>query len=150
MKDKINSNNKKLLDRYLMICKSKGLTEKTIQAFKWDLNLFFRYLGDKNIKDVTHFDCEDFLFYCQEERKNGDQAIARKFTTLNNFFKTIIKKDYVDMKNPFDKLDKPKVRKKMRDHLTDDEMEQIFTYLEENNKLRDLAIISLMLSNIKI
>jgi len=140
----ININNQKLLDRYLLICKSKGLTERTIDAFKTDLRVFFEYIGDRDLKSITHMDCEDFLFHCQLERNNGDQALSRKFATLNNFFKTLIKKEYLVIFNPLDKLDKPKVRKKMRGHLTEDEMKRLFKYLEETNSLRDLCIISLL------
>ena len=139
--------NKRILDRYLMLCKSKGLTEETVKAFKIDLNLFLRFIGDTHLKEIDHMLCEDFIFYCQNERANGDQAIARKFTTLNNFFKTIIKKDYVDIKNPFDKLDKPKTRKKQRDHLTEDEIGRVFNHLEKTKNLRDLAIFSLLFSS---
>ena len=143
----IIKDNQKLLDRYLMLCKSKGLTEETVKAFTIDLNLFLKFIGNIKLEEVNHFLCEDFLFYCQNERNNKDQAISRKFTTLNNFFKTIIKKDYVTMMNPFDKLDKPKVRKKQRDHLNEEEVQKIFQYLESKKDLRNLAIFSLLFSS---
>lgn len=57
----INKHNEKLLNRYLMVCKTKGLTEKSIDAFKVDLTVFLRYLKDKPIEEVSHIDCEDFL-----------------------------------------------------------------------------------------
>ncbi len=89
----INNNNKKLLDRYLMICKNKGLTPNSIKAFSIDLNLFLRFLGNKNLSEVTHIDVEDFMMYCQNERNNSDWALARKYTSLNSFFNTMIKKN---------------------------------------------------------
>lgn len=46
-----------------------------------------------------------------------------------------------------DKLNKVKVRKKQRGHLTDDEMQRVFKYLEETGNLRDLAIFSLLYSS---
>lgn len=142
----MNEENERLLKRYLMICQNRGLTRKTIDGFSVDMKVFLRWLGDKNIKEVTHDDCDNFLFYCQETRNNGDQALARKFTTLNSFFKTMIKKDYLD-KNPMDKLDKVKIRKKQRGHLTDNEMQQVFDYLESINDLRGLALFSLLFSS---
>lgn len=143
----INNNNKKLLDRYLMICKNKGLTPNSIKAFSIDLNLFLRFLGNKNLSEVTHIDVEDFMMYCQNERNNSDWALARKYTSLNSFFNTMIKKEYLDIRNPMDKVDKVKVRKKVREYLTVDEYKQVINYLEKQNDIRGLALFSLMYSS---
>lgn len=141
------NDNQKLVDRYLLLCQAKGLTEETVRSFGIDLKVFLDFIGDKPLSEVDHFTCEDFIMYCQTERDNGDKAIARKFTTLNGFFKTAIKKEYLDIKNPLDKLDKPKVRKTQREHLTKEEIDKIFNYLESTGKIRDLAIFSLLFSS---
>jgi integrase/recombinase XerD len=142
-----DEHNLKLLTKYKMICRNKGLTQKTLDAFECDLKLFIRFIGDKSLKEVTHHDVEDFLFYCQEERKNSDQAINRKFTSLNSFYKTMIKKEYINTINPMDKLDKPKIRKKVKDYLTEEEMDKIFNYLEEQKDFRGLAFFHLAYSS---
>jgi integrase/recombinase XerD len=145
----VNENNLKLLTKYKMVCKNKGLTQETIKAFECDLKLFFRYIGNKSVEEISHHDIEEFLFMCQEERNNSSQAINRKFTTLNSFYKTLIKKEYIseNIRNPMDKLDKPKVRKKVKDYLTEEEINKIFKYLEEKNDLRGLAFFHLAYSS---
>lgn len=125
----------------------KGLTERTIIAFRDDIRLFLRFLGDKELKDTTHIDVEDFLYYCQTERKNQDCTLDRKYTSLNMFYKTLIKKEYLDIKNPMDKIDPIKVRKKVRDYLTEEEYNSVITYLEKTNDLRGQALIYLMYSS---
>ncbi len=139
----INPENKRLLDRYEMICRNKGLSEQTIKAYcKFDIPLFLKFIGDMALKDADDKVCEDFLFYCQLERKNQDQALSRKFTTLNSFYKTMIKRGYLTL-NPFDKLDGIKIKKKVREHLTPSEIKQVFDYLEKEKDQRSLAIFAL-------
>lgn len=143
----IKAENQKLLDRYLMICMNKGLTERTIDAKKTDLELFLRFIGDKHIEDITHIDCDDFLMHCRLDRKNGDWALSRKHSSLSAFFDTLIQKEYINIRNPMNKVDPIKVRHKMKDYLTPEEMDLVFSYLEQKNDLRGLALISLFYSS---
>ncbi len=138
----------RLLRRYELICKNKGLTNESIKAIcKSDLPLFFRFIGEKELEEINHIHVEDFFDYCIHERENGDQAIARKYTTLNSFFRTMIKKEYLSMKNPLDKLDKVKVRKKVRQHLTKEEIEKLMNYIEEQKDYRGAALVALFYSS---
>lgn len=140
--------NKKILARYRMHCRSKGLTKESLKAIvDNDLKLFIDYIGNQSLESVKHTDIQDFLLYCEEERKNGDEAMARKFTSLNMFFKTLINQEVLDIKNPLNKLEKPKVRKKMRGHLTLEEYSQLLTYIDRVNDLRGGALISLFFSS---
>lgn len=135
------SNNYKLLKRYKMTCINKGLTEKSIEAIcDNDLRLFLEFINDKPLEEVDHNDIQDFMLYCSEDRQNGDEALARKFNSLNMFFKTLIKQEALNIKNPMDRLEKPKKRKKQRGYLTFDEYNRILDYLEETNNLRDAAL----------
>ncbi|MFT9495834.1 tyrosine-type recombinase/integrase [Anaerosolibacter sp.] len=144
----MNKDNEKLLKRYELICRNKGLTVESIKAFcKSDLPLFMRFIDDKPLVEVNHIDVEDFFDYCINERSNGDQAISRKFAALNSFFRTMIKKDYLDMKNPLDKLDKIKVRKKVRGHLTEEEVHRLMDYIENKKDYRGAALVALFYSS---
>lgn len=143
---KSNNENILILRRYRANCRNKGLTTESIKAIcDNDLKLFVDYLGDKHLSEVTHLDVQDFLLYCDEERLNQDEALSRKFNSLNMFYKTLIKQEVINIKNPLDKLEKPKVRKKYRDHLSEEEYKQILNYLDNSkglNRIRDAAIIS--------
>ncbi|MCT4620165.1 MAG: site-specific integrase [Marinisporobacter sp.] len=75
-----------------MRCKTKGLTLESIKAIvQNDLRLFLDFVGDKALENVTHLDIQDFLIYCSEDRKNSDETIARKYTSVNMFLNTLIK-----------------------------------------------------------
>jgi integrase/recombinase XerD len=116
-------------------------------AFEDDLRVFCRFLGDRRIEDVTHQDIDSFLEYCRVDRKNGDAALSRKYNTLNKFYDTMILKEYLDMTNPLNKVERIKVRNKVRDHVTLEEYKQIIRYLEEQKDYRGLALFSLFYSS---
>jgi len=144
----VNKDNMKLLKRYRLICKNKGLTPESIKAIcDVDIPLFLRFIGNKHLEEVTHIDIEDFLEYCSENRKNAPITLNRKFSSLNSFFKTMIKKEYLNMRNPMDKLDKIKTRQKVRAYLTKEELRKIFDYIDKHQDLRGGALISLMYSS---
>lgn len=149
MTKKINQNNEKLVKRYLQLCKGKGLTEKTVEGYEFDLNVFLRYIGDKDLVEINHIDIEDFLFYCQDDRKNGADALIRKYNTLNSLYETLIRKDYIDgIKNPMYKVDaiKPSGHK-VKEYLTKDEIHKLFRYLDNIGDLRGLAYFTLTYSS---
>lgn len=105
------------------------------------------FLGDKHIEDVTHQDIDAFLEYCRVDRNNGDAALSRKYNTLNKFYDTMIMKEYLNMTNPLTKVERIKVRGKVRDHVTLGEYKQIIKYLEKQKDYRGLALFSLLFSS---
>lgn len=146
MDQSINTNNAKLIKRYLSL-RGSNITDRTRQAFEWDLNVFLRFLQDKPLENVTHIDIDDFIEYCREDRNNSDAALLRKYNTLNKFYNTMIDKEYIDMVNPLKKVEKIKVRKKLRGHVTLEEYKQIIDYLEAKKDYRGLALFSLLFSS---
>lgn len=59
----------------------------------------------------------------------------------------MIMKEYLDMVNPLNKVERIKVRKKVRGYLTLEEYKQIINYLESIKDYRGLALFSLMYSS---
>ena len=141
--------NQKLLDRYIVHCKNKGLTHESIKAIcNNDLRVFLKFIGDKKLSKISHHDIGDFLIYCSEERKNGVEAVSRKFSSLSQFFKVLVNQEVKGItRNPMDKLDKPKKRKKVRPYLTYEEYEKLIEHVDKNNDLRGAALISLVFSS---
>ena len=77
----MNKSNEGLIKRYLSI-RSSNITGRTRQAYEWDLGVFLKFLGDKSINDIVHTDMDAFIQHCREERKNGDEALSRKYKPL--------------------------------------------------------------------
>lgn len=145
-KSEIKKNNIKLAKRYLSL-RSGNITDKSKDAMKGDLILFLRFINEKHIEEVDYKDIDAFLEYCREERKNGNSALGRKYNTLKAFYDTMIKKEYLEMKNPTDKVDKIKSKHKVRNHVTLNEYKQIISFLEEKEDLKGLALFSLLFSS---
>lgn len=145
----IHEDNLRLLKRYEMLSINRGLTEESIKAqCGSDIPLFLRFIGkDKKLEEVTNRDIDDFFFICQTERNNSPCALNRKYTSLNSFFKHLIRRDFLDMKNPMDKVDKIKERGKMRDPLTKEQIQQLMDYLEEKQDIRGAALLALYYSS---
>ncbi|WP_113675478.1 tyrosine-type recombinase/integrase [Vallitalea guaymasensis] len=144
----ILESNKKLLERYRFICRSKGLTNKSIEAIcNNDLRVYLEWLGGKDALQVTHLDIQDFLMYCTVDRKNEAQAVNRKYTNLNMFYKRLIINMDLEIKNPVEKVDKPKVRKKVKPYLKEEEYNLMISFLEHEGNLRGLALCSMMFSS---
>ncbi|MTI47863.1 MAG: hypothetical protein FH761_08480 [Firmicutes bacterium] len=144
--------NQKILKRYRTYCKTSiGFTKKSLGAIvDNDLRLFIDFIGSKAIDQVTHEDILDFMAYCEEDRGNGDEALSRKFTSLNAFYNRLIRQEIIDIKNPLNKLEKPKVRKKERDYVTYEEYNQMLDYLDSAkvpNRIRDAALIAFFFSS---
>ena len=85
--------------------------------------------------------------YCEVDRKNSNVSLARKYNTLNKFYAVMIAKEYLDMKNPMDKVERIKARGKVRGHVTLDEYKKIMSVLEREHDLRGLALFSLLFSS---
>lgn len=141
--------NKRILERYKQHCRNKGLTEKSIKAIcDTDIPLFLRFIQNKRIEEVDQNDIEDFMSYCSSKRHNQVQTIARKYTSLHSFYNAIIKQEFSDItKNPLDKVDKPKVRQKVREYLTKEEYDQLLRYVDQQQDLRGGALISFFYSS---
>lgn len=144
----MNQHNQQILKLYESIKRTAGCTKRSIEAIIWnDLRLFAEYLGDKDFEEATTLDVEGFFSYCLSERKNELETVSRKQTSLNAFYKTMIRKEYFNIKNPLDKIDPVKYNSKPRGYLTKQEFKQLIKYLQDKNDLRGLAYVLLSYSS---
>jgi site-specific recombinase XerD len=132
-----------------MSMRTNGLTEKTYEGYTGELQLFLRYLKDTYLFDIDHKVIDSYMFYCLDERKNGDSAMCRKHTALSSFFESMIRKDYfpVTFKNPMYKVDKMKIREVIKDFLTEDEFAMVIKHLEDKNDIRGICLVNLAYSS---
>lgn len=133
---------------------TKNLTNKSILAYKSDLNNFFCYYSYKKrklLKDII----VGYLDELQNVRKLKESTITRKIITLKMYFNFL--HELKGIKNPFDKIKvKLKHSKRLPKTLTIDEVKRMLIVLNENisNKsdfvefesYRDLALIDLLIS----
>ncbi|MBC2399794.1 site-specific recombinase XerD [Clostridium tetanomorphum] len=145
----------------------KGKSTNTIDAYKFDLTMFFRFLklykgmvsddidfedidikdiNDDFIKDITLSDLYAFLAFAENYRDNGNYARARKVATLRSFFKYLQGKAKIIDENPTLELEAPKINKRNPIYLTLDESKKLLDSIEGKNKERDYCIITLFLN----
>lgn len=148
----------------------KGKSINTINGYKVDLIMFFRFLKlyRNEIKDNTIpfdqieiFDINDdfikriklselyaFMSFLEKYRNNSNYARARKVATLKSFFKYLQNKAKVIDENPTVELESPKINKRHPIYLNLNESIQLLNSLDKNNKnyQRDYCIITFFLN----
>jgi len=148
----------------------KGKSNNTIEAYKVDLTMFFRFLKvyknlvfdkslefeeipindiDNNfIKKIRLTDLYAFLSFSEKQRGNGAHARARKVATLKSFFKFLQGKSKIIDENPTLELESPKINKRQPVYLTLDESVNLLHSMNKENKNfeRDYCIITLFLN----
>ncbi|AWK52009.1 recombinase XerC [Clostridium beijerinckii] len=167
-------NNSKLPDSvvdfltYLQTIKNKS--ENTIDAYKKDLIIFFRFMrkykglvkddtiafeeieivsiDDEFIKSIKLRDLYAFMSFIEKYRGNSSYARARKVATLKSYFKFLQGKAKIIVDNPTIELESPKVNKRHPIYLTLNQSLHLLESLDKKNKnyQRDYCILTLFLN----
>ena len=145
----------------------KGKSENTIESYKLDLIMFFRFLklykgmvseeiefNDIKIKDINDEDISSvslgdlfaFISFVENYRNNGNYAKARKVATLKSFFRFLQGKVKIIKENPAMELESPKIRKRNPVYLTLDESKRLLSTIDGKFKERDLCIVTIFLN----
>lgn len=106
----INKQNLMAYNMYKGHIQLKGLSEKTIKSYEYDLFAWFRFLNsyqeDKTYKEVTTEDIEEFLMFCRSEG-NEVSRIQRRAAGISSFYIFLRKKKKVSI-NPVDDIERPR------------------------------------------
>ncbi len=155
-----------LLNEYLEYLVSvKGKSMNTINGYKIDLRLFFKYIKKiKNkltdeteniiisdideafIKGIRLGDLYSFITYITLKRDNSAYARARKTAAIKSFYNYLETKAKVIKDNPAKELETPKIGKKNPVYLTLDQSKTLLHIIDGRNKERDYAIVVLFLN----
>lgn len=145
----------------------KGKSTNTVNAYYYDLRLFYRYVKIKNssnkitfdeidnleisdvpfdwIKKVRLTDLYDFMNYVNRSRSNSSSARARKVSCLKTYFKYLTNKaELIDI-DPTVELDAPKISKKLPRYLDLDSSVKLLNAAEKLNP-RDFCILTILLN----
>jgi integrase/recombinase XerD len=126
----------------------KGLSENSIFSYRYDLNKFKSYLEKQQI-DFLEVQTKDIMKFLMEEknRKISSKTLAREVVAIRQFYKYLRDEKQVDY-NPTDKIGTPEVMRAIPDHLTIQEVDELFLAIDEDNiyELRDKCIFELLYS----
>lgn len=95
-------NTAQLIEKYLQHCKfEKGLSEKTLKAYRIDLTQFSTYLNDNSARSCRKEDIQRYLSILYDWYKM--KSVKRKMAALKAFFNYLEDEELLE-KNPFAKL----------------------------------------------
>lgn len=144
----------------------KGKSPNTVNAYYYDLRLFYRYVKFKNtesvsvdkidelkisdvcfdyIKAIRLSDLYEFMNYVNRYRSNSSSARARKVSSLKTYFKYLTNKAELLDIDPTIELDAPKVSKKLPRYLDLDSSIKLLNSAENLNS-RDFCILTILLN----
>ncbi|SHH77024.1 tyrosine recombinase XerC [Clostridium grantii] len=145
----------------------KGKSINTINAYKWDLTMFFKFMklykglvpkstnfdeiiindiDSQFIKKIKLMDLYAFISFAENFRSNGNYAKARKVSALKSFFKFLHGKAKIISDNPAIELETPKLDKRNPVYLTLNESKSLLAATKESDSQRDFCIITLFLN----
>lgn len=147
----------------------KGKSTNTIEGYRSDLKLFFRFmmLYKRQVPSTTPFEKIDitnieesfidtinlndlyaFLQFTEQYRNNGTYARARKVASLKSFYKYLYSKEKSIRENTAAELESPKIEKRQPVHLSLDQSITLLNSLDpaKKNYYRDYCILTLFLN----
>lgn len=143
MKDKYEVNTF-ILDYIDYLKYEKNLSSETIKKYKYNLIIFEKYMLNKNINlfDVTQQDIMDFLTNYFKDK--GVSSKTNSITSINNFYIYLVKDKRIDI-NPCENIDRPKMKKRLPDVLTVNEVDKLLDIpLHTKEDYRDKAILEVL------
>ena len=131
---KMKINNKILNDYFNYLTIIKARSQHTIEEFRVDLRLLFRFVYEQhNAGIITSYDCsfadinfiksislEDiytFIAYCQKEHNCTIQTCGRKISAFRQFWKYLKNKAHLLDNNIMEELEVPKQPKRIPKYL---------------------------------
>jgi integrase/recombinase XerD len=133
------------VDEYLSILQlERNLSKLTIEAYKNDLNQFFIFLIEKKVTDLNEITGKEIALFFSLLNKLGlsDTSTARYFSSLKGFFKFLMLSNYIT-ENPIEKLNSPRIAKKLPEVLNINEIDKIFSQpsVDDVTGIRDRTIL---------
>lgn len=157
-----------ILEDYLSYMKTiKGVSLNTTKEYKYDLQMFFRFLklrkrlidtsivfeeipiddiDEEFFQSIKLTDVIAFLTYLDETRDNTSVTRSRKVAALHSFFKYLNKVIKVIQEDPSGEISSPKSHMRQPVYLTLDESFLLLDSIDGRNMARDYAIITLFLN----
>jgi len=153
---------------YLFYCINiVNRSQRTVQAYYFDLRTFFRYFMVKfnltkksyndfdsidassfsieNLKGISLSDIYEYMNFTRENRDNEARARCRKTSSLKSFYKYLNKNAIID-ENITEFLEAPKMPKSLPVYLSLEESIKLLESIDGKNVQRNFAVITLFLN----
>ncbi len=138
-------------DRYLTMYEDylklvKRASENTVIAYIKDVRRFLEFVN-KEMKDVNHSDVEKFIKSLSKGEITGghvvESTISRYLSALKSFF-SYMELAGIISSNPVEKVRHPRLRRKIPDFLSPQEVSDLLNVFDMEKNLREKTILSLL------
>lgn len=124
----------------------KKYSENTIKSYQTDLKKFNEF-ENKNIKNITKDDIQDYIHYLASKENEETTSISRNISSLKSFYKFLELNRYVK-NNPLTTITNPKNMKKLPKVLSEEEIDKLLNInLINDFDYRNKAMLELMYSS---
>ena len=143
----VNASIVKFLD-YLLL--EKGLSKNTIESYETDLQDFRAFTYRRQIGDIAEMNKQNILDYYKiiDKKQFSKATLQRKYSSLNQFFKYLIKQKIIQQ-NPMLSMRRQKKEFKLPKFLSIEEIERLLSVNNpstEKKQLRNRLILELLYS----
>ncbi len=126
---------------------SRGLSQNTLESYRFDLQKYFEYLKQHKLSDLNSVTSEKVSGFIYSLSRKGlkPTSVSRHLSAIRTFHKYLLNEDYSDS-NPVETIDSPKIGRRLPHTLTPDEMKKILEqpFAEDDLGKRDKAILEFL------
>lgn len=143
-----------------------GGAKSTVEQYYNDLHLFLEFVKARRqgiktdsenkisiadcdldfIRSITRADIYEYMNYCFDVRSNSKRTLARKLSSIKEFYKYLCIKQHYISENPTVGIDTPKFKNGLPKYLRLNECLTLLDAIDGKFKLRDYAILTLFLN----
>lgn len=140
-----------LFDSWLLALAAGNKSPATVTNYTWSLNLFLDFLDEHDLPSDAERVTADHAraFIAHELARMSAASVSSLFRNCRVFWSWVIEEGEREGPNPFNKRDCPRVPKKARRYLSDDEIRALLKTAEGRDFIdrRDTAIIRILADN---
>ena len=140
-KQEIQKNNEKILNKFISSKEIKGCSVRTLKYYKDNITKMLDTVN-LSINEITTETLRNYLSNYKNNSNAGMVTIDNIRRTLSSFFAWLENEDYI-VKSPVRRIHKVKTTKKVKETLTDENLEKL---RDTCSNVRDLAILELLIS----
>ncbi len=140
-REAIQHNNEELLNKFISSKEIEGCSTRTLNYYKDNITKMLEKIN-LPIEEITTEILRDYLSDYKNSSKAGMVTIDNIRRTLSSFFAWLENEDYI-VKSPVRRIHKVKTTKKVKETLTDENLEKL---RDTCSNARDLAILELLIS----
>ena len=140
-KQEILKNNTNILNKFISSKEIEGCSNRTLNYYKDNINKMFDAVN-LPVNEITTEILRNYLADYKSNSSAGMVTIDNIRRTLSSFFAWLENEDYI-VKSPVRRIHKVKTTRKVKETLTDENLEKL---RDTCSNVRDLAILELLIS----